>query len=93
MTNDLGYGRVPLTEVLAKLWHTLMRNHMREFNYLAEMAYIDPSIQLANNGVEISITGFSDSISRFSNGMFKRILEFNVNDYKSQFPTAYLKLQ
>lgn len=55
---------------------------MREFNYLAEMAKIDPSISLAANGLEISISGFSDSISRFVLGMFTKILDFNVEDYK-----------
>lgn len=34
------------------------------------MAKIDASIQLAANGVEISISGFSDSISKFVVGMF-----------------------
>jgi len=41
---------------------SLLKNHTRELNYLAEMAKLDPSIQLAPNGLEISVSGFSESI-------------------------------
>lgn len=42
------------------------------------MAKIDPSISLAANGLEISVSGFSDSISRFILGMVEKIMNFNV---------------
>lgn len=43
-TIELGYGKSSKTEIISKLWLALLKNHVREFNYLAEMAKIDSSI-------------------------------------------------
>jgi hypothetical protein len=54
---SLGLGTLATTEVLLRIWVQLMKDHMREFNYLADMAYIESSLVNSANGVQISITG------------------------------------
>ena len=65
-----------------------MKDHIRELNYLAETAYINSSVGLAANGLEISSFGFSDSMPTFMNQLFKKIKEFNVQDYHHKYETA-----
>lgn len=57
------------------------------------MAKIEPSISLAMNGVEISIHGFSDSMHRFVIDLFRKIVEFRVEDYANQFESNLLKIR
>jgi len=54
---SLGLGTLPTTEALFRIWILLLKDHMREFNYLADMAYIEASQLNSSNGVQISITG------------------------------------
>ncbi|CAD8060302.1 unnamed protein product [Paramecium sonneborni] len=91
-TVETGYGKLSKTEAIAKIWQALLKNHVREFNYLAEMAKIDASLQLAANGLEISISGFSDSISRFVLGMFQKILSFKPEDYQDLYESTFVKI-
>ncbi|CAD8058440.1 unnamed protein product [Paramecium sonneborni] len=91
-TVEVGYGKLSKTEAIAKIWQALLKNHVREFNYLAEMAKIDASLQLAANGLEISINGFSDSISRFVLGMFQKIISFKPEGYQDQYESTFVKI-
>lgn len=54
---------------------------MRELNYQAETAQIESSFEMANNGIEISISGFNDSVDRFTISMFERLKQFSLEDY------------
>ncbi|CAK67395.1 unnamed protein product (macronuclear) [Paramecium tetraurelia] len=91
-TIETGYGKLAKTEAIAKIWLALLKNHVREFNYLAEMAKIDATLQLAANGLEFSISGFSDSISRFVIGMFQKIISFKPQDYQDLYESTFVKI-
>ncbi|KAM3142497.1 hypothetical protein pb186bvf_005399 [Paramecium bursaria] len=88
---DQGYGTLEDTDVLGKLWKEFIKNHMRELNYQAETAQIESSFEMANNGIEISISGFNDSVDRFTISMFERLKSFKLEDYSDQFDTIYTK--
>lgn len=53
--------------MLARLWSSLLDDHVRELNYLAETAYINSSVGLAPNGLEITSFGFNDSMPEYIN--------------------------
>jgi secreted Zn-dependent insulinase-like peptidase len=74
----MGYGRLDETEVLARLWRQLLDVHLRELMYLADEASIHPYIELAPNGITLSISGFSDSLSVLAEEYLKKVISFNV---------------
>jgi insulysin len=63
---------------LGSLWQELLKIHLRELFYEAEVASIYPSVDLVTNGIEYSVSGFSDSIHKFLPDMWAKILEFDL---------------
>ena len=53
----MGIGTSASSETLLRIWVLLLKDAMREFNYLADMAYIESSMINAVNGVQVTITG------------------------------------
>ena len=68
-----GFGTQPEAEVLAKLWMEVLNDHIRELSYLADMAYVKPNVSLVPNGIDISVSGFSDSMEPFLQELFTQI--------------------
>jgi secreted Zn-dependent insulinase-like peptidase len=58
---------------------------------LAETAYIQADVDLASNGIDISSSGFSDSIPTFLYQLFKLIKEFDVKAYHHNFEQIVTK--
>lgn len=84
----MGVGFSAQTEILLRIWVLLLKDAMREFNYLADMAYIESSLVNAVNGLQITINGFNDSIPTFSREYFKRIKNFNPEQQADFFENA-----
>ena len=61
------YGESAETEIVSRLWHSLLKDHIRELNYEAETAYIHSSVEMVSNGLEVSVSGFNDSIPTYLN--------------------------
>lgn len=63
--NDENYSKSARTEILARLWNMILENHVREINYLAQTAYLSGDVSFAPNGLEVSFSGFSDSVPTY----------------------------
>jgi secreted Zn-dependent insulinase-like peptidase len=53
------------------------------------MAYVEPSVELATNGLDISVSGFNDSMPSFTIELFKTIKHFDIHQYEEKFKSVY----
>jgi secreted Zn-dependent insulinase-like peptidase len=70
--------------VLFALWNQLLQNELREFSYMAEMAYLGTSIEPSMCCLNISIGGYNDSLEKYVQELFEKIGLFS-NVEKEKF--------
>jgi len=82
---DHGFGENLKTYRLIKLWMRLLRESLRETLYLAEQASLYVGFETDSQGIDISIMGFNDSISKLAAEVFKKAKEFDPTPYEDLF--------
>jgi hypothetical protein len=59
----------------------MLKEYLREFTYMAEMAELESEFSFGNYfSINIKIVGFRDSFDRFINPYLQKILEFTPSD-------------
>jgi insulysin len=84
-TNDEGFGLLPKTMDLASLWVGLITDYTREMKYPADLAGISSSFRVDDEGVEISCSGFNDSLEPYLIKFFEKLKEFKAEDWEERF--------
>ena len=70
-------------EVIRSLFEKMLREKLREFVYMAEMADLDSDFSFSSYyTASIKIMGFRDSFDKFVSPYLKEILEFTPSDAK-----------
>ncbi len=64
-----------------------------ELKYLASEAYVDSSLSLNKTHLELTVTGFNDSLEPFMNDYFKTLIKFDISQYEELFKNKYAFLQ
>jgi len=82
---DCGFGEELKAYRLTKLWLRLLKESLRETLYLAEQAHLFVGFDTDSQGIEVSILGFNDSISKLAVEVFKKIKEFDPAPYEDLF--------
>lgn len=71
-------------KVVRDIFEQLLKNHLREIQYMAETAYIHVKLDFHTFYVDIDLKGFNDSLCKFLPQLLKLVLGFEVKD-SSQF--------
>lgn len=69
-------GNDPSVQLSFHLWVDILKDFLREYLYLAEMANIKLALSPAVKGLHIKISGYNDSIEFFVSDLAKKINEF-----------------
>lgn len=77
-------------EVEKSLYLELLKNHLREIDYMAETAYLTTTLSYSAFGLDIQIEGFSNSIEKFVKVYLDKVLGF-VPDNEREFDDLKLK--
>lgn len=64
-TDDNGFGKSPESSVISRVWIDCVKEHMREFNYMAECAKLGSSISSGPDNIAFSYAGFNDKMPEF----------------------------
>jgi len=88
---DLGFGYELKTYRLIKLWIKVLNESLREVLYLAQEVKLSVDFDTDSQGLELSITGFNDSINKIAIEIFTRIKEFDPKPYKEFFDNVLVK--
>jgi len=51
--------------MFAMIWNEVMREHLREFNYMADCAKMNYQLEVNNDNIEIQMAGFNDKMSTY----------------------------
>ena len=69
--------------VITELWVAVVKEHLREFNYMAEMASLELEFTVGNDGVTLEFSGFNDSLATFVDQALERIAKLHHLDDKT----------
>lgn len=72
-TKDLFFGKSSRTRVFALLWHSCMNELLREFTYMADCASLDFDMSILNDNINMTWSGFNDSMPNFITETLKRV--------------------
>ena len=84
-SDDLNFGTDLKTFMLLDLWVKTFYESLREILYLASSASLGVGIDVDSEGLEITISGYNDSIERVSSVLFERMHDFEPQRLHVQF--------
>jgi insulysin len=70
---------------LAELWNKLLKETIREENYLAELSGLKNEIEIDNHGVRITVNGFSEKFSRYFEYLVEKVAQFQPTEADHKF--------
>jgi insulysin len=88
---DNSFPYTPQAVVLHSLWLDILKDHMRESLYMADMANIKTDISSGVLGVELSFRGFNDSLSVVAEDFLRRMTQFRSDFNEEAFNDCYNK--
>lgn len=59
--------------VITELWVAVVKEHLREFNYMAEMASLELDFTVNHDGITLEFSGFNDSLATFVDQALEQI--------------------
>ena len=66
--------------MITELWIAAIKEYLREFKYMAEMANLELEFTISNDAITLEFAGFNDSLTEFTDQILRRISEFrNLN--------------
>jgi insulysin len=79
-------GLTPFGRTLTEVWVACIKEHMREFNYMAQMASLELEFTVSHDALTLTFSGFNDSLAAFISQTFAKIQEFRTlpDDSKRQ---------
>jgi secreted Zn-dependent insulinase-like peptidase len=81
--------------MLAEVWIAAIKEYLREFKYMAEMANLELEFTISNDAITLEFSGFNDSLTEFTDQILRRINEFrnlNKDDMQAIFNQVKEKL-
>jgi secreted Zn-dependent insulinase-like peptidase len=91
-TNDCLWTQKPESRVFVMLWQKVLQEYMREFNYNAEEARLDFSIDILDDHIKLKWSGFNDAMPQYIDETLTRIVKMKDENLAQIFEQAKEKL-
>ena len=91
-TNDCLWTQKPESRVFVLLWQKVLQEYMREFNYNAEEAKLDFSIEIFCDHIKLEWSGFNDAMPQYIDETLTRIVKMREENLEQIFEQAKEKL-
>lgn len=91
-TADGDFGKSPEQHMFVMLWNEVMREHLREFNYMADCAKMNYMLDIHQDNIEIQMAGFNDKMSTYAIEIVQRMLDMKNADLSHTFENIKEKL-
>lgn len=91
-TSDNDFGKTLEGRVFATLWESVASEHMREFNYMAEMAKLGFGINVLHDNLNFTWSGFNDSMPNYIAETVTKISQLSTQDLTAVFAQQKEKL-
>jgi secreted Zn-dependent insulinase-like peptidase len=62
--------------MITEVWIAAIKEYLREFKYMAEMANLELEFTISNDAVGLQFSGFNDSLTEFTQQTLTRIRDF-----------------
>ena len=64
-TNDCLYTQKPEGRVFAHVWNEVVKEHLREINYMADLAKLEFNMTIDIDTVDLTWSGYNDSMANY----------------------------
>ena len=91
-SNDCLFNQKPEGRVFAHVWNEVVKEHLREFNYMADLAKLEFSLSIDLDSIDLHWTGYNDSMINFIDETLQRINKLKETDAKQIFAQVKEKL-
>jgi len=92
-SNDCLFNQKPEGRVFAHVWNAVVNEHLREFNYMADLAKLEFSLSIDLDSIDFTWTGFNDSMMNYIDQTLERINQLKTKDVTQIFNQVKEKLQ
>lgn len=79
-TNDCLFTQKPESRVFAHVWNEVVKEHLREFNYMADLARLEFNLSIDIDSVDLQWSGYNDSMANYIQQTVERILQVKTTD-------------
>jgi secreted Zn-dependent insulinase-like peptidase len=77
-TGDCGFGSTARGRVFADCWDRVVTEYVREYAYMGDCAQLKFNISLALDNINITWSGYNDSMPAFVSGLMDRITKLST---------------
>lgn len=84
-STDHGFGTRLEATLLLQVWKKLWEESIRELKYEAYTAAFNVSVEENTGGIQLTLSGFSDSLNNVASAVFEKIESFDPKQYESFF--------
>ena len=64
--------------MITEVWIAAIKEYLREFKYMAEMANLELDFTISNDAISLQFSGFNDSLAEFTQQTLTRIRDFRT---------------
>jgi len=79
-SNDCLFNQKPEGRVHAHVWNEVVKEHLREFNYMADLAKLDFSVSIDLDSIDFTWNGYNDSMTNYIDESLRRINQIKETD-------------
>jgi insulysin len=73
-------GKTVEGKMFAEIWEAAIKEYLREFKYMAEMASLEFKIKVNEDSFEFEFSGFNDSLFQFLSQALEKIGKFTTTE-------------
>lgn len=79
-SNDCLFTQKPEARVFAHVWEEVVKESLREFNYMADLAKLDFDLSIDIDSIDFTWSGYNDSMANYIQQTLERITKIKSAD-------------